>query len=79
MGDSISESMQKQRIRDCEEYQQKKLYEAINHASDGNMVRIHEFFRYDSHYYIATERVDAQKISLKELTTYSKKTEITFV
>ena len=75
MGDSISEIMQKQRIKDCEEYQQKKkrLYEAINRASDGNMIRIHEFFRCDSHYYIATEKVEAQKVLLKDITTYSKK------
>ena len=69
MGDSISSALQKQRIKDCQEYQDKKkrLYEAIHQASDGNLIQIHEFFRYDSHYYIATQRIDAQKLSPEDV------------
>lgn len=64
---SISESLRQQRIRDCEQYEaeKKSLYETINAASDGNLVRTEEFFRYENHYYIATERVLGQKIPIE--------------
>lgn len=39
----------------------------INNVSDGNLVRISEFFRYDSHYYIATERVVSPKMSFQKM------------
>lgn len=57
---SLSEKLRKQRLSDCREYEvnQQCLYKAINNASHGNLVRIAEFFRYDSHYYIATERIN---------------------
>lgn len=66
---SLSETLRMRRIEDCKDFQdsRKKLYQAINQASDGNLVRIEEFFRYDSHYYLAMEKVDACKISMEEL------------
>lgn len=68
---SLSLDLRKQRIRDCEDYEQKKkhLYEEINIASDGNLVRIEEFFRFDSHYYISTERIIGQSIPIKVMPT----------
>ena len=67
--ESISSSVREQRILDCEEYETKKrrMYEAVDRASDGNLVRIKEFFRYDNHYYIAMERIEAENISLDEI------------
>ena len=48
-GDVLSEAMRNSRIRACTEFEQrnKKLYEKVNRISDGNLVRIHEFFRHD--------------------------------
>jgi serine/threonine protein kinase len=45
----------------CEQYESEKkaLFWKINEVSDGNLLRIHEFFRYGTHYYIATEKVEA--------------------
>ncbi len=45
----------------CKEYQKQKqrLYRAINETSDGNLVRIEEFFRWGSKYYITTRRIPA--------------------
>ena len=64
---SLSDKVRKDRILDCEEFEQKrkKLYEAINAASDGNLVRIFEFFRFDNHYYISTEKIIGQTIPVK--------------
>ena len=68
--ESLSAKLRQLRIDDCEEFEtkRKKLYEAINAASDGNLVRIFEFFRYDNHYYIATERIIGQTIPLQLVT-----------
>lgn len=66
---SISSDLRKRCMRDCEEYQLKKkhLYEEVNNVSDGNLVRVFEFFRCDSHYYISTEKIQECKNSFKDI------------
>lgn len=66
---TLSETLRARRIKDCEAFENRKrrLYEAVNRASDGNTVRICEFFRFDSHYYISNQWIEGDKISLKEL------------
>lgn len=60
----LDESLRKTRIRECEafEVEKRKLYSAINKASDGNLVRIAEFFRVDSHYYISMEWINKEAL-----------------
>lgn len=62
----LSPELCQQRIRECEEYEKKKkkFYEMVNLASQGNSVRINEFFRFENHYYIATEHIVGQKIPI---------------
>ena len=57
---SLSDALRDNRIRECKEFEKHKikLYSTINEASDGNLVRIAEFFRVDSHYYMTTEWID---------------------
>ncbi len=45
----------------CEAFEQRSalLYNRINAASDGNLVRVEEFFRWGSHYYLVMEKVEA--------------------
>jgi len=66
---ALSETLRKNRIADCKLFQDKKvrLYEAVNKASDGNITRICEFFRWDSHYYISTDWIEGDKITLRQL------------
>ena len=47
-------------LRKCRAYEAEKrqLYRTINNASDGNLVRIEEFFRWDGKYYITTQWLD---------------------
>ena len=35
------------------------IFEMVNECSDGNLVHIEDFFRYESHYYIIMEKIDA--------------------
>lgn len=51
-------------IAECRAYEEEKklLYKTINRVSDGNLLRIEEFFRWDGKYYITTQWLDtAQK------------------
>lgn len=61
---TISPDLREERIAECRAFEQKKknLYQAVNNASGGNIVKIHEFFRYDNHYYTAAERVPCVNI-----------------
>ncbi|MBE6932905.1 MAG: hypothetical protein E7464_05965 [Ruminococcaceae bacterium] len=61
-GDQVSSP---ERIRkkqaECTRFEerQRRIYQAVNRCSDGNCVRIREFFRLDSKYYISMERIEA--------------------
>lgn len=67
--DSLSDALRQRRIRDCEEYEEEKkaIYAGVNEASDGNLVRIFEFFRCDSHYYVSTLKIDSLQMSFEEI------------
>lgn len=69
---TLSDKIRQQRIEECEEFEKKKkrLYDKINELSDGNIVRMKEFFRCDSHYYIATDRIISQDITYEDLQKY---------
>ena len=45
----------------CEHFEQKKVavYKMLNENSDGNAVRVEEFFRIDSKYYISMRKIEA--------------------
>ena len=47
-------------IAECRAFESQKriLYSTINKVSDGNLVRIEEFFRWDGKYYITTQWLD---------------------
>jgi len=49
--------------RQCQRFEQKKaaLYEKINENSDGNAVRVEEFFRIESKYYISMQKIEDLK------------------
>ena len=53
----------------CRNMVQKKLriYDAVNRLSDGNDVRIHEFFRVEQSYYLTMEKVDDLKWSVNDV------------
>lgn len=51
----------KKRKKKCERFEQKKasIYRMINDNSDGNAVRVEEFFRIESKYFISMRKIDA--------------------
>ena len=62
----------------CRDFENTKLhlYEEINKISDGNLIRIEEFFRYDARYYIAMPRVPNMGISVEEIASSPVETRI---
>lgn len=49
------------RIKACERFEQRKkaLYQMLNENSDGNAVRVVEFFRVESKYYISMRKIES--------------------
>ena len=65
----MSEDIRREKINDCSifELDKRRLYSRINEASDGNIVRINEFFRYDAHYYIVSDYIEAMLVPAAEM------------
>lgn len=49
------------KIKACERFEQRKkaLYQRLNENSDGNAVRVEEFFRIESKYYISMRKIES--------------------
>lgn len=60
--------LQKKRT-ECARYEQRKrvFYHALNEFSDGNAVRVEEFFRIGSKYYAATQKIEGLHIGVPEI------------
>ena len=65
----FSATQLEKRKKFCANYEAQKtlLYKTINEASDGNAVRITDFFRCEGHYYIVMPRVNATSFSPAEI------------
>ena len=61
----LSPEMFEKREKACLEFEARfsEYYQAINRASRGNLVRIEEFFRYKSHYYVVMEKIRSAALS----------------
>lgn len=57
------------KIKNCQKFEQEKqeLYRRVNQNSDGNAVRVEEFFRVGSKYYIATKKMEALPLSIADI------------
>lgn len=69
----MSEELFQQRRAFCLQYESKfkNFFGQINNASHGNLVRINDFFRYDSRYYLVTEKVEGKPISVDYIASLS--------
>ncbi len=65
---SSPERIQK-KIRQCRKFEEEKteLYRALNDHSDGNAMRVQEFFRVGSHYYTATKKLHGLPLEIEML------------
>jgi serine/threonine protein kinase len=60
----------KRRMKICEdfEYKKRRLYQTLNRCSDGNAVRVYEFFRVGANYYISTEKIETPAWEIGQVT-----------
>lgn len=74
----MSEELFQQRRAYCSQYEVKfkKFFEEINKASHGNLVRINEFFRCDSHYYLVSEKVEGKSPSMEYIASLEDETKL---
>ncbi len=65
----MTEEMFQEKIAYCTNYENrfKTYYEKINNASRGNLVRINEFFRHDSRYYLITEKISGKALTMDDI------------
>lgn len=65
---SSPERLQK-KLDACRKFEKRKteLYKVLNENSDGNAVRIEEFFRIKSKYYISMQKINAVHISVSDI------------
>lgn len=68
---SMSPELFESKRKYCDEYEKhfNLYYQTINNASHGNLVRIVEFFRCDSKYYVVTEKVVTKSMLDNEVTS----------
>ena len=68
-GEGMSESQIAAKIRNCEKFEREKaaLYNKINISSRGNVIRIKDFFRFENHYYIVTDKIPSLALSPSEI------------
>lgn len=68
--DNISSPQRLQkRLKLCEdfEYSKRRLYQTLNRCSDGNALRVHEFFRVGPNYYISTQKITAPSWDIERI------------
>ena len=65
----MSDELFEQRRAECAKYENRfrQFYATINNASCGNLVRINEFFRNGSRYYLVTEKISGASMPLEAL------------
>lgn len=51
-------------------YQKQKLYGALNRCGGGNIIGVLDFFRWGSKFYIVTEKVNAEALSMEDVFRY---------
>lgn len=73
--ESLRENLRAVRIRECTRFEEEKtrLFTAINEASDGNLVRIMEFFREASRYYVSSCWIDKVEMGVRDISRLDMK------
>lgn len=62
------------KIKECERFEKRKkaLYQTLNENTDGNAVRIEEFFRIESKYYISMRKVESLRWGVTDVAKLPK-------
>ena len=71
--DVMSEAQFMKKRQACKAFEERfrNYYAGINSAGCGNLVRIVEFFRHESKYYVVTEKIETDSVSLSDIVSAS--------
>lgn len=69
----MSDALFEQRRDSCLRFENRlrELFTRINRASHGNLVRVEEFFRLDSKYYIINEKINSSTVTMEQIAASS--------
>ena len=73
---AMTPEMFEKKERMCWDFEERftKFYRAINNASHGNLVRIEEFFRCESHYYVTMEKIPSAALKVDQIASLNNLT-----
>lgn len=65
----LSEEQIKRKREICEQFEKRKneLYDILNQCNTGNIITILDFFRFDSKYYVVTEKVEQTSLTIEQI------------
>ncbi len=68
-GAAFTDEYKRKRVRECEQFerQKKEIYSVLNQHSDGNDVRVLDFFRIKSRYYMCMEKVNDLGLTVEQI------------
>lgn len=71
---AMSEAMFQKRVNSCLQYEArfKTFFEKLNSHSHGNLVRIEDFFRCGSRYYLVSRKIEGNSASVEFISTLSE-------
>ncbi len=67
---SPEQIMRKREVCDKFQWEKQMFYDRLNQCFTGNVVTVADFFRWGSHYYMVTERIDAAPIDPKDIMNF---------
>lgn len=65
----ISAAERNRRVKECQTFYEEKnaLYAAIRKANNGNIIQIEDFFRYKTHFYVVTDKVNTASLDVSQV------------
>ena len=77
----LSDEQRKRRLDECNKWvsRKKNVYRALKNTSNGNIIIPRELFRYCSHFYLATDKVDVSSLPVEQIPSLSISNKLTIL
>ena len=77
----LSDEQINAKINICEQFEEgkKTFYETLSQCTTGNIITVFDFFRFESKYYVVTEKVETKSLTPKEIANLSMEKKILII
>ena len=77
----LSDEQINAKINICEQFEKEKkaFYEKLSQCTTGNIITVFDFFRFESKYYVITEKVETKSLTPKEIANLSTEKKILII